>query len=186
MLREDSLLGVNAINQRDPTGCNQEESDGIPFLKVVADVRDQVRKVDGVTDDAVRSSRYQASQSRPDAEKPAQGEQANKTKNRREDDQNQADCRPRFIPGPPPQIDDLGIRIKISDPDRYTGSDGIIPHLRPRAGERDSEYREMFQNINPIGRGKSGCQYKKQREFYASDGEQKEIGKPSSKHKNAR
>jgi len=32
MLREYSLLGVDAVDQRGPTNQHQEERDGIPFL----------------------------------------------------------------------------------------------------------------------------------------------------------
>jgi hypothetical protein len=32
MLREQSFLGLNAVNQRRPTNQHEEERDGIPFL----------------------------------------------------------------------------------------------------------------------------------------------------------
>ena len=38
MLREYSLLGLDAVDQRRPTHQHQEERNGIPFLKVVPDV----------------------------------------------------------------------------------------------------------------------------------------------------
>lgn len=42
MLREDSLLGVDAVNQRRPTDQYEEERGGIPFLQVVADVGNDI------------------------------------------------------------------------------------------------------------------------------------------------
>jgi hypothetical protein len=44
-LRQYSLLGLDAVDQRHPTNQHQEESDGIPFLQVVSDVCNYVREI---------------------------------------------------------------------------------------------------------------------------------------------
>src|SRR6476659_1796190 len=53
ILRDYSLLGVDAVDERRPTDQHQEDSDEVPFLQVVADVPKYVRKVHRVAHQSV-------------------------------------------------------------------------------------------------------------------------------------
>src|SRR6476659_2935314 len=68
ILRDYSLLGVDAVDERSPTNQYQEDSDEVPFLQVVADVPKYVRKVHRVAHQSVGTTRHQTSQRRTDSE----------------------------------------------------------------------------------------------------------------------
>src|SRR6202035_1198364 len=97
MLREYSLLSVDAVDQRHATNQYQEERDEIPFLEVVSNVRKYVRKIHRMADESVGSLRRQTSQSRPYPEESSHSEKANKTKTSRERHQNQPGCGRRHM-----------------------------------------------------------------------------------------
>src|SRR6184192_2518213 len=131
MLREHSLLSVDAVDQRHPTNQHQEKGYKIPFLQVVTNVCEYVRKIHRMADESVGPSRHQTSQSRAYPEESPHSEKTNKTKTSCERYQNQPSRGRRYIPRRPAQVDDLGIGISISDADSHAGSYGVIPHLRP-------------------------------------------------------
>src|SRR4029077_14961568 len=97
MLRDYSLLSVDAVDQRHPTNQYQEERDEIPFLQVVTDVCKYVREIHRVADESVGPTRHQTSQSRAYPEESSHSEKANKTKTSRERHQNQPGCGRRHI-----------------------------------------------------------------------------------------
>src|SRR5262245_21113168 len=61
VLREYSLFGMDAVDQRPPTDQHQKKCNKIPFLQVVPDVSNYVRQIYWMTDKLVRSVCNQAS-----------------------------------------------------------------------------------------------------------------------------
>src|SRR5438094_9291077 len=98
-----------------------------------------------MADESVGPIRRQTSQSRAYPEASSHSYKTNKTKTCGERYQNQPSCGRRYITRRPAQVDDLGIRISISDPDRNAGSYGVIPHLRPGPSQRDPKNNQMLQ-----------------------------------------
>ena len=135
-----------------------------------------------MADQSVGPTYHQTSQSRADAEESPYAEKANKTKNSPERHQDQPRCGPRHIPRRPAQIDNLGIGINISDPDRDAGSYRVIPHFRVASRQRNPKNDQMLQDVNPVCDREGGCQEKEDYQFCEGDAEQEEIGKPSPKH----
>src|SRR6266487_4620420 len=150
MLREYPFLGADAVDQRCPTDQYEKECDRIPFLQVVPDVCKYVREVHRVAEEPVGPISYQTSQSWTDPEESSHGEQTNETKTGREHHQHQASCGRCYLPGRPAQIDDLRIRINVSDADRDARTNGVIPHFRGRPCNGDPKHDQMLQNIDPI------------------------------------
>src|SRR5947208_7246168 len=150
MLREYPLLGMDAVDQRCPADQYEKDGNGIPFLSVVPAISKYVREIDRVADEFVRATRHKTSQSGTDPEESPHGATANKAKTSRERYQNQASCGRYHIPGRPAQINDLSIRISISDSDCHAGCYGVIPHLRTGPCERDPKDDEMLQDVDPV------------------------------------
>ena len=103
-----------------------------------------------MADQSVGPTRHKTSQSRAYPKESPHSEKANKTKTSRERHQGQSGCGPRHVPGRPPQIYDLGIRINISGPDRDAGSYRVIPHLWVAPRERDPENDQMLKDVDPV------------------------------------
>src|SRR4029077_4813484 len=68
ILRDYSLLDLDAVDERRPANQHQEDSDEIPFLQVVADVPKYIREIHRVAHESVGTTRHQTSQGRTDAE----------------------------------------------------------------------------------------------------------------------
>ena len=61
ILRDYSLLGLDAVDERRPTDQHQEDSDEVPFLQVVADVPKYVREIHRVSHESVGATGRQTS-----------------------------------------------------------------------------------------------------------------------------
>src|SRR6187551_2883971 len=114
---EYSFFRADAIDQGCPSGHDHESSAGVPFLKVVADVSKQVGQIHRMAHERIRTLVGETSESGPDAEPPAQGDERSRAQKCSDRNQNEAALGPCDLTWHPTKIDDLRIRVGIGDDD---------------------------------------------------------------------